>query len=139
MFGNLVKVILQESGRAGLLSRDSSLPLSYNASVLFSFCWFYPPRPHPGSAHLSALPKVTIPNVSCPLEKAWVGGCVADLRSHWFLRNEAHSLNTFIQHNSTEAPQCANHLVKQKQKKTVPLKNLVMEKSEAHSKLKSLA
>lgn len=124
MLGNLVKEILQEGGRAGLLSRDSSLPLSYNASVLFSFCWFYPHRPHPGSAHPSALPKVTIPNVSCPLEKVWVGGCVAYLRSHGFLGNEAHSLDTLIQHNSTEAPQCADHLAKQRNIEKSPTQKL---------------
>lgn len=119
----MVKVILQESGRAGLLSRASFLPPSHNASVLVSLCWFYPHRPFPASACPSALSQITIPNASCPLQKVWGGGCATDLRSHRFPGHDTHSVNTFFQHNSTEVPQCANHLARDTEKQTVPLKN----------------
>lgn len=127
----MAQVILQESGRAGLLSRASFLPPSYHASVLSS-CWFYPHRPFPGSACPSALSQITIPSASCPLQKVWGGGCATDLRSHRFSGHDAHSVNTFSQHNATEVHQCANHLARDTENS--PTQQVrVMGKSNAHS------
>lgn len=107
----MTEVILQVTRRAELLSRATFLPLFYAASVLFSLGVIL--TGHVLGQPPSVLPSVIIPNVSFAPEKVWVGGCAADLKSRRFLGNEAHSVNTFIQHKSTEAPQCANHHAKQ--------------------------